>query len=222
MSNLIALVGNSGEGKSRSLYSLDPKETFIVNVQGKPLPWKGSAGSYNTENKNILTTDAWNKVQETIVGVATNRPEIKNIVIDDAGLIMAVEFFKRASESGYSRFTEIGQHMFNIIDTSKKLRNDLNVIFTFHPDTDTDLNGEKRTRIKTIGRLLENSYTPEATFTIVLYTQVTFDKDGSPQYHFVTNKTLNCPAKSPEGMFDSLTIDNDMNEVLKKVKEYYK
>lgn len=121
-----------------------------------------------------------------------------------------------------NRFTEIGQHMFNIIDASKKLRDDLNIIFTFHPDTDTDILGNKKTRIKTIGKLLENAYTPEASFTVVLYTQVAFDKDGKSTYQFVTNKTQECPAKSPEGMFESLTIDNDLKLVTEAIKSYYK
>lgn len=35
---LLAIVGESGTGKSRSMATLNPKETFIINVQGKPLP----------------------------------------------------------------------------------------------------------------------------------------------------------------------------------------
>ncbi len=149
MSTLIALVGPSGTGKSRSAYELDSKSTFIINVQGKNLPWRQSSSSYNTEAKNIANIDSWSKVQEHIVGVATNRPEINTIFVDDAGFIMATEYFKRASETGYGKFSEIGQHMFNIIDTSKKLRDDLKVVFTFHPETETDLLGQSQTKIKT-------------------------------------------------------------------------
>lgn len=87
MAHLTAVVGESGTGKSRAIHSLPSNETFIINVQGKPLPWRGSASNYNSDYKNIVTTDAWNKVQETIVGVATNRPEIKNIIIDDKNKI---------------------------------------------------------------------------------------------------------------------------------------
>ena len=41
MSNLIAIVGNSGSGKSTSFRTLDPKETFVINVASKPLPFRG-------------------------------------------------------------------------------------------------------------------------------------------------------------------------------------
>ena len=37
MSNLIALVGTSGSGKSTSIRNLNPKETFIINVASKIL-----------------------------------------------------------------------------------------------------------------------------------------------------------------------------------------
>ena len=158
---------------------------------------------------------------EAIQGVATNRTEVKNIIIDDAGFIMSTEYFKRASEGGYNKFSEIGQHMFNIIDLCKKLRSDLNIIFTFHPEVETDILGRTNKKIKTVGKMLDNSYTLEGSFTVVLYTQVTFDKDGQPSYQFVTNRTPDFPAKSPEGMFESLAIENDLKTVLDKVEEYY-
>lgn len=41
MANLIAIVGASGSGKSSAIRTLDPTETFIINVASKPLPFKG-------------------------------------------------------------------------------------------------------------------------------------------------------------------------------------
>lgn len=41
MANLIAIVGASGTGKSSSIRTLNPSETFIINVASKPLPFKG-------------------------------------------------------------------------------------------------------------------------------------------------------------------------------------
>lgn len=41
MANLIAIVGQSGTGKSSSLRNLNAEETFIINVASKPLPFKG-------------------------------------------------------------------------------------------------------------------------------------------------------------------------------------
>lgn len=100
MSQLIAIVGAPGTGKSSSIKTLNPSETFIINVLGKPLPFKGSATLYNSSTKNKADTAEWHQVVEILKGISEHRPEIKNIIIDDAGFIMLTEFFKRASENG--------------------------------------------------------------------------------------------------------------------------
>jgi len=41
MSELIGILGDSGKGKTTSLRNLDPEETVIINVSGKPLPFRG-------------------------------------------------------------------------------------------------------------------------------------------------------------------------------------
>lgn len=46
MANLIAIVGASGSGKSSSIRTLNPEETFIINVASKPLPFKGWRSKY--------------------------------------------------------------------------------------------------------------------------------------------------------------------------------
>jgi len=41
-SKLIGIVGATGTGKSTSIKHLNPKETYIINVAKKELPFKGS------------------------------------------------------------------------------------------------------------------------------------------------------------------------------------
>ena len=40
MSCKVLIIGESGTGKSTSIRTLPPKETFIINVINKPLPFK--------------------------------------------------------------------------------------------------------------------------------------------------------------------------------------
>ena len=47
------ILGKSGTGKSTSIKGLDPKETVVINVLGKRLPFKGSNALYNKENKRL-------------------------------------------------------------------------------------------------------------------------------------------------------------------------
>ena len=48
----IALVGESGTGKSTALRNLNPEETFIISTTGKPLPFQDWKKKYTHINKN--------------------------------------------------------------------------------------------------------------------------------------------------------------------------
>ena len=80
MGKVIIVAGDTGTGKSTSIKTLDPKETFIINVLNKPLPFKGSSKIYSEENKNMKAEASWGKVKEGIEALA-KKPEIKNIII---------------------------------------------------------------------------------------------------------------------------------------------
>lgn len=221
MSQLIGIVGAPGTGKSSSVRNLNPAETFIINVLGKPLPFRGSNSLYNTESKNRADTSEWAHVTDILRGISEHRPDIKNIIIDDAGFIMLTEFFKRASENGYAKFSEVGQHMFSVLNTAKSLRDDLKVVVIFHEDLEL-VDGFKPMRsIKTVGKMLSDKFDPQALPTVLLYTDIEQTKDGY-RYTFVTNRQDSFPAKSPQGMFDTLRIDNDLLYVFEKIDEYYK
>ena len=46
-SKLSGIVGQTGTGKSTSIKHLNPKETYIINVAKKELPFKGAEKFYN-------------------------------------------------------------------------------------------------------------------------------------------------------------------------------
>lgn len=83
MSNLVLILGESGNGKSTSIKGLDPKETVIFNVLGKRLPFKGSNALYNENNKNLFKVDDWQTVINYLQSLSDNAPNIKNVVLDD-------------------------------------------------------------------------------------------------------------------------------------------
>jgi hypothetical protein len=75
-------------------------------------------------------------------------------------------------------------------------------------------------KMKTLGKMLDSVITLEGLFTYVLYTTVQRDDDGSPTYKFITNSDGTCTAKSPMGLFGEIYIDNDLNYVVNRIKEY--
>lgn len=224
MARVAAIIGRTGSGKSSSIRSLNAQETFVIKCLPKPLPFKDSGKMYNKDNQNTATASS----HEQVISIAqkiNNIDRIKNLIIDDAGHIMISEFFKRARETGYTKYTEIGQHMQSLIESVINLREDLNIAFIFHEDMKNGDILEKK--IKTVGQLLDNYYDPLETVTVALFTNVEFGKDKGfgAEYSFLTNKCIvggvEIPAKSPMGMFEDLKIPNDLNFVFKKMEEFY-
>lgn len=215
MANLIMIIGESGTGKSTSIETLNPKDTFIIQTVDKPLPFKGFKTKYPLKTKEINGNRFISDKVETILKILNslnNEKNIKNIIIDDAQYIMANEFMRRAKEKGFEKFTEIGQKFYNLINTANDMREDINIIFLQHIET-TDTG---KIKAKTIGKLLDEKIVLEGRFTIVLSTEV---EDG--KYYFRTQNNGNDTCKSPKGMFEDLRIPNDLNFVITKSKEYF-
>lgn len=88
MANMLALVGQSGSGKSTSLRNLDPTKTFIINVASKPLPFKGWRSKYtiwskDNPNGNYINTSNVQVIGQILGYINSKRPEIKNLIIED-------------------------------------------------------------------------------------------------------------------------------------------
>lgn len=224
MANVVMLLGKSGTGKSTSIKTLNPEETVIVNVLGKKLPFKGSGNLYSTDKKNLFRVDDYQKMIE-LLQACNIRSKIKNIILDDCIYIMRKEYFKRAKETGYTKYTELAQHFQQIISTCEQMRDDINVFMILHSE---DVQSEKTTvgyKVSTIGQLLDSQYNPIEVVPMVLYSAIKFDEKGNPTYGFYTHATMEgtvqIPAKTPDEMFTEDFIPNDLGAVVKAMNEYY-
>ena len=216
MSNTLLIIGESGTGKSTSMSSLNPAETFVINVLDKPLPFRGYKKNYiklsaDGSTGNYYATDDYSNIIRVIKLINNKRPDIKNIVIDDWQYTMGNEFMRRATETGFTKFTEIGQHAWYIVKELMSCRDDLFCFVLSH--SDTDANGKYK--CKSIGKMLDEKITIEGMFTTVLHTQV---MDGS--YRFLTQNDGAHIAKSPMGMFEDKYINNDLSYVKHKMNDY--
>lgn len=212
MSNLVVILGESGTGKSTSVRKLDSKETYIINVLNKPLPFKGYKKYYNKENKNYLESDDFNQVIAYMRAVNERRPEIKTIIVDDFSFLMNNEFMKRCKEKGYDKFTDMGSSMFNILEEARFFRADLFCFIMCH--TEKDHAGIIKP--KTVGKMTADYVGIAERVSVVLHTQM---MDG--QYKFLTQHNGICVAKSPMGMFQDLYIDNDLLSIRENMFSYY-
>jgi hypothetical protein len=224
MSELIAVVGQTGTGKSTSIETLDPKETVVINIVGKPLPFKGWKKNYIPMTKQggnfYVSTDS-SKIVEVLNIISKDRPEIKIVVIDDFQYLMSAEFMNRSAEQGWQKFTDIGRHAWDVLNTGKSLREDLKVFVLSHDETITESYPPRR-KIKTIGKMLDEKVTLEGLFTIVLFTDVNKDQEsGLLKYRFITQNDGTTTSKSPKDMFADLLIPNDLSLVVKGIDAYY-
>lgn len=220
MSKLIAIVGDTGNGKSHSIQYLNPDETYIINVAGKELPFKGSSKLYNRERKNYKDVSDILEVSRLIKTLAETAPQIKNILIEDGNYLMAFDLVNKATEVGYTKFSVLAQKVINMVQDAKKYRDDLNIVYFSHQEEVED-SGEITTyKMKTAGKMIDNQVKLEGLFTVVLYA-ITESKGEKTEFSFITNRYKKYPAKSPQGMFADIKIPNNLQLVIDTVKEYY-
>lgn len=215
MSRAIAVMGESGSGKTTAMRTLNPKETYYIDCDGKGLSWKGWRQQYNKENVNYFRSDNQDSIVALMSRISEKKPEIKNIVIDTANSIMVADEFRRMKEKGYDKWQDLAMSVYTITTTASKLRDDLNVIVLFHVQIEKDENtGRQFTRILTNGKML-NKVGLEKYFTTVLLSK----RDENGEYVFET-KTNNSTVKTPLDAFEKEQIPNDMQAVLDVLKEY--
>lgn len=222
----ICVVGESGSGKSTSLRNLDPKETFVISTTGKPLPFRGWRKKYTPIKTsdtgvtgNYYVGSNWESILKILKIINKKMPHIKVVILDDMQYVLSYEFVDRATEVGYSKFSELAQHLMEILRYAEVMRDDCKMVFLTHCENVGDTMNPKYV-IKTIGKLLAEKVTLEGLFTYLFFTKVVEGDDGKMQYKFLTNTDGACVAKTPLGMYDNLLIDNDLNEVIKVIDEY--
>lgn len=226
MAELIAVVGESGSGKTTSIRNLNPDETFIISTTGKRPGIKGAKKKYpdfkladGKISGNFYTTSNIDNIRKIMSIIDKKMPYIKVLIIDDFQYIMGFEAMDRAKEKSYEKFTEMAQHVYQVLKSGMDLRDDLFVVVSTHSENTGD-NINPYYRIKTLGKMLNSVITLEGLFTYVLYTTIIRSEDNKTEYKFITNSDGTCTAKTPMGLFDSLLIDNDLNLVIEKIKEY--
>lgn len=204
------ILGESGTGKTCSLRNLDPKNTLLIQPVRKPLPFR------STGWKEIKQKGDGNKIL-----VCSNPQAIINcmhaspfdvIVVDDWQYILASMYMAARNVKGFDKFTEIGGAGFDIAKAASELAENKRVYVLAHTTSDEFGN----TRIKTLGKLLDDKIVVEGMFTTVLRTHV---ENG--RYLFSTQNSGSDTVKSPMGMFSEKYIENDLAAIDQIICDYY-
>lgn len=216
MATVIGIIAPSGAGKTTGARTLNPKTTFYIDSDKKGLSWKGWKKSYTYEGHNYMATDNPSTVQSLLekINAQDNMKQVKTVVIDTMNSIMVAEELRRAKETGFGKWIDLSQFVWNILDYCLGMRDDLTVFILFHSETITDeVTGNTITRIKTNGRKLEKIVL-ESKLTTVLYADCV---DGE---YVLRTKLENSTIKAPMDAFTTDTIPNDLESVRKALEEY--
>ena len=200
MAIVVMIYGQSGTGKSTSLRNFGT-EAAIINVSGKPMPYRTKVPTYNTND--------YAKVMNALAKTKCN-----TIVIDDATYLMVDELMRNASAKvkGFDQYSTLACNFYNLVKFAQSLPQEKIVYFLGHSEQMDD----GREHFKTIGKMLDNYVTLEGEFTIVMKTTV---QDG--KYFFSTHNNGQDTVKSPMDMFDSDLIPNDLKMVDDTIREYW-
>lgn len=205
MATCVMLVGKSGSGKSSSMRNFTHDELALINVNKKPLPFKGKFDS-------TLESTQYEQIMKAI-----GQTQKKAIVIDDAGYLITSQFMKGHRESKgnsvFELYNSLADNFYTLIKFClERVEDDKVVYFVMHEDK----NDFGEIKPKTIGKLLDEKVCIEGLFTIVLRAECA---DG--RYIFHTKTDGLDVTKTPLGMFDDEVIDNDLKEVDNKIREFY-
>lgn len=199
------IIGKSGSGKSRSLKTCVGKDFNVIKVIDKPFPFKGKIPS--------CVTDDYTTVMKQLIACPAS-----SIVIDDAGYLITNQFMKGHANTGagnavFAFYNKVADNFWNLIEFIIKRVPQNKIVYVIMHEDENDSGSVKP---KTIGKLLDEKVCVEGMFTIVLRCI-----EESGKHLFVTQAANGAVSKSPEEMFDNLTIDNDLLLVDQKIREYY-
>lgn len=234
--HLVLVAGKSSTGKSASLMKLpDPANVWYLNCEaGKKLPFRSKFRSF-TITDPIQVYEAFD--------AAETKPEVHTIVIDTLTYLMdmyeTLYIYQSAdSQKAWGDFSQYYKKLMQqYVASSTK-----NVIFLAHTDETLNKNEmQMETKVPVKGSLKGNGI--ESYFSCVIGTKkmtlkalepyksdlltITPEEEALGFKHVfqtkLTKETVGERLRSPLGMWDTKEtfIDNDIQLVLDRLKEYY-
>ena len=225
----ILVYGPAGSGKTTAIcppgdpaLQLPPQETFVISTDSKAMPfpgWKKMFIPYNgdintyfnlVEEKNHANIGWWLQHAET------QRKDIRYVIWDSFTHMIISHFMNRASEKSFDKWTDLAKDtydLFNYAQTMKK-----NVVIIGHEETAMDSKNNKISKVRTMGKLLDEKVELPSMFTYVFVPFV--DRVGErATYGFLTqNDGTNC-ARSSYGVFP-YKIPNSYKYIFDTINKY--
>ena len=208
----VLVMGRSGSGKTYSIKNFKPTEVGVISVEKGRLPFKSDIKVVKVPEDfgaEIQSAAQYNAAKYAWIVQVVASSKAKSVVIDDSQYLLVNELFDRAKEKGYDKYTDMAANFRGLVHEINRLSQDDKIVYFLH-HTETDGNG--REKAKTIGKMLDEKLVLEGCFDVVLYCE---------DQKFYTQANGQSSAKTPEGMFQSVEIPNDLKAVDDAIREYW-
>lgn len=206
------IIGASGSGKTYAGRNLNRDTTFMINVENKPMPFKGG---FKHEKICITYSDAYNALIE-----AGRNPEIKVIIFDSLSAYFENLALKaRETKKGFDIWNMYNEEVGKLLDLIKRVPKEVFVIAHYEM---LNVEGNPEKRIKAKGKEWEGVI--EKEFTVALYADKKFNDKTKKFDYFLTLAGEGISAKCPPDIFgeDILQIPNDYQMIYEKIEEFKK
>lgn len=231
MGKIVAILGNSGDGKTTSTIinpdgtydpnnyqGMNPKTHFILNLDRKSLPFP--AGMWGKEQKNYDEPQSFDRIKADLTSIA-KMPNVKSVSIDTVNIYLAMKEFNDRKKMSYDQWRDVANDIIELnILCNTLLREDQIAYILGHTMLQTQQDGTEKNVFSVIGKKLTKTQ-PEGFYPIVLMTRVEYGDDGDNKYWFQT-RANHSSAKTPLGMFEKFEIPNSLSLVDSTIRNYYK
>lgn len=209
----VLIIGPSGYGKSYLSKTADKEKVGYINMERKPLPYKGTF-------KFMGQPKTWSAFMRNLDDYGKN-DEITQIIIDSQSMAFdTLHKEMKANFKGFDIYGNYNKEITRYFDLLRDIQKDIIVIS--HDETLVD-QGFKTRKAKVHGKEFEGRI--EAYYTTVLFTEKRL-KDNKPEF-FLKTFEPDTSTKTPEGLFPDkdgenlLEIPNDAEYIFKALENYY-
>ena len=207
----IALVGQSGKGKTMSFRNMNPESCAFINMEGKPLP-------FENKFKHYFVPSNWQECYQKLIEYAQDKT-VTEVVLDSfSAYIDSLLKTARETKKNYDVWNMYNEEIGKLLYITQKYNKD--IFITAHSaNVETELGIEER-RIAVKGNEW-NKAGIESKFTVVLFTDVKIDPiNNKRKYTLEFNSDGRTSAKTPPMFLEEgeETMQNDANEFLQRVR----
>jgi hypothetical protein len=207
----IAIVGQSGKGKTMTFRNMNPETCAFINMEGKPLP-------FENKFKHYFVPDTWQECYQKLVEYYKD-DSITEVVVDSfSAYVDSLLKTARETKKGFDTWNMYNEEIGKLLYLIQKYNKD--IIVTAHSaNVETELGIEER-RIAVKGNEW-NKAGVESKFTIVLFAEALRDPmTNKAMYKLQFNSDGKTSAKTPPMFLEENeeNMDNDAAVFLERMR----